>query len=347
MRRALRIALPMLFASLAGGCWIFVDEEDCLWSGECGGESAWCSDGSWGDDGSGSAWGGGGGSGVVGAVCVPGSTRYCDTPTYCSWGEQRCNDDGAGWSSCYEASPPPGCGGYAYDQDCCMEAGACCQDWYDADLDGDWTDSVGACEEPSPCPDGGCGCASDSECGEGLLCIASLCVQPDEVCFFDFECGEAAACLDNECHARCEGACPAGQACLAGLCLEPAAGPDGCVYDEDCGCPGLVCVNATCLAACESDAGCGEREVCSAGACRPDPAPVRQCAADSDCGTDLRCLRGVCRLPCAADLNCGGAMSLCGADGLCLHPAESAPECTRASDCEEGLSCLGNACLSL
>jgi hypothetical protein len=78
-------------------------------------------------------------------ICVAGSTRYCDTTTYCSWGEQRCNDDGSGWGYCYEASPPAGCSGYYYDQDCCEAVGACCQDWYDSDGDGNSGDSVGDC----------------------------------------------------------------------------------------------------------------------------------------------------------------------------------------------------------
>lgn len=80
-------------------------------------------------------------------VCIPGSRRYCDTPTYCSWGEQSCNADGDGWGECYETSPPRGCEGYTFDQDCCMASGECCQDWVDYDGDGDWNDSVGACED--------------------------------------------------------------------------------------------------------------------------------------------------------------------------------------------------------
>ena len=80
-------------------------------------------------------------------VCIPGTTRYCDTPTYCSWGSQVCNDRGDGWGSCTETSPAPGCSGYAFDQDCCLRSGACCQDWLDTDRDGDYNDSVGACED--------------------------------------------------------------------------------------------------------------------------------------------------------------------------------------------------------
>ena len=80
-------------------------------------------------------------------VCIPGARRYCDTPTYCSWGEQTCNALGNSWGDCYESSPPPGCSGFGYDQDCCMEDGQCCQDWVDWDGDGDWDDSVGNCDD--------------------------------------------------------------------------------------------------------------------------------------------------------------------------------------------------------
>ncbi len=78
-------------------------------------------------------------------ICVPGSIRYCDTPTYCAWGEQICNDRGDGWGACYETTPPVGCAGYYYDPSCCAEVGACCQDFYDSDRDGDTNDSLGNC----------------------------------------------------------------------------------------------------------------------------------------------------------------------------------------------------------
>ena len=87
-------------------------------------------------------------------VCIPGATRFCDTPTYCSWGEQRCNATGSDWGTCYETSPPAGCSGFMYDQECCVRTGNCCQDWIDMDGDGDWNDSVGACENVV-CPGAG------------------------------------------------------------------------------------------------------------------------------------------------------------------------------------------------
>jgi hypothetical protein len=84
-------------------------------------------------------------------VCIPGSMRYCDTPTYCSWGVQYCRDDGDGWGECLEGSPPPGCSGWGFELDCCMSVGACCQDYFDYDGDGDYNDNIGACEDAA-CP---------------------------------------------------------------------------------------------------------------------------------------------------------------------------------------------------
>jgi len=76
--------------------------------------------------------------------CVPGTFRYCDTPTYCSWGRQQCQPDGR-WGYCGEATPPAGCGGYAYDPGCCISVGACCQDFWDTNGNGNWNESVGNC----------------------------------------------------------------------------------------------------------------------------------------------------------------------------------------------------------
>lgn len=399
MKRALLIATPLFVALFVAGCPFFLEWEDdcgdwgCSDSDDCNAPDP-CS----GVDCGGSDWT----SPPTGTTCVPGSTRYCDTPTYCSWGEQRCNDQGTGWGPCYESSAPPGCGGWSYDEDCCIDSGSCCQDWYDFDGDGDTNDSVGTCEEvrvcdehsdcpdgycamgedgagtcldtgecdededceafgpglacddrglcapeEAPCPSGECGCETDDQCDEGMICIASLCTDADTVCLFDFECGEGARCLDNECHASCEGGCPAGQVCAASVCVDSIAGDGACVFNEDCN-DGFLCINATCFRACEDDGECDSGEACRAGACRPDTSPVHSCGEGlGECAADMICHRGTCRLPCMADVNCTGELSVCGEDGFCLHPNELAPQCIRAADCPEGISCLSNRCTDL
>ena len=79
--------------------------------------------------------------------CTPGTVRWCDTPTYCSWGQQTCRPDGL-WGTCEETtSRPPGCddGAYYYSTSCCMSSGECCQNYgrYDPALPPDA--SIGDC----------------------------------------------------------------------------------------------------------------------------------------------------------------------------------------------------------
>lgn len=410
MLRTLLLSTPFLAVVLISGCWVTWDEECGFPFGECeatvsGGGGQICDDLDdcddewyWDDDG-----GGGGSTGPM--VCVPGTVRYCDTPTYCSWGEQVCNNAGDGWSECYEGGAPLGCSGFIYDEDCCIEAGGCCQDWWDYDNDGDTNDNIGNCPvvptctsdedcpggyclaeegevgqcattgscstdddclafgsglvcddrgicspEDEPCPTGDCGCTSDAECADGMMCLGSRCADPAAVCFFDFECGDGSTCLDNECHATCECdlECPTGQGCAGGLCMTPEVGADGCVFNEDCGVAGVFeCINATCHAACTASDDCGPNETCRSNVCRAATAPTHECSDSDGCGQDMECVRGACRLPCAASINCGDDMTVCGDDGLCLHPEEVGPECTRADDCADGEACLGNICTNL
>ncbi len=87
-------------------------------------------------------------------VCMPGASRFCDTPTYCSWGRQICNDRGDDWGECFETSAPSGCAGTYFDMECCLRSSSCCQDYFDTDNDGDYDESFGACEDVV-CPSAG------------------------------------------------------------------------------------------------------------------------------------------------------------------------------------------------
>lgn len=79
--------------------------------------------------------------------CIPGHSRYCDTPVGCSWGIQFCRPDST-WGPCNETNnvpeackefnPFPGLIGYIYRTECCVSQGLCCQN-YPRD------DSVGQC----------------------------------------------------------------------------------------------------------------------------------------------------------------------------------------------------------
>ncbi|MEB2312307.1 MAG: MopE-related protein [Polyangiaceae bacterium] len=61
--------------------------------------------------------------------CTPGQSRYCDDPTYCHWGKQKCDNNGT-WGTCYETPDrPKGCSGDLYSASCCTNAGECCEDY--------------------------------------------------------------------------------------------------------------------------------------------------------------------------------------------------------------------------
>jgi hypothetical protein len=90
------------------------------------------------------------------AVCQPGSTRVCFV-SYCTvWGEQRCESDGRAWRRCREHEPPDACrsddngfGGSADSSEaeqCCIDEGYCCEDYWDLDHDGDTSEMVGTCD---------------------------------------------------------------------------------------------------------------------------------------------------------------------------------------------------------
>ena len=83
-------------------------------------------------------------------LCVPGAWRYCDTPTYCAWGIQYCRPSGMRWGRCREVSSiPAACAHTAWysseAEACCIEAGGCCQDMWDLNLNGDTWESLGNC----------------------------------------------------------------------------------------------------------------------------------------------------------------------------------------------------------
>lgn len=343
----MRIIL-LAYAVVASFAFIGCEINDCPW-----GDDHWFDD-DWFDDDDDDDWDYRGCSDgdSCPVLCAPGSVRYCEAPAYCStWGEQVCLPDGSGWGPCEETLEPMDCS-HEYETECCVIAGGCCEDVDDLDDDGEEGDSVGACEdqpepepEPEPtCPDGSCGCSSDDECDSGLLCIDALCTDIDDVCVFDFECGPEAVCIDNDCHQLCDCECPVGQSCDSGVCFDSTGG--GCVFDEDCGEPdAALCIDGTCHSACSSDEDCiGAAEACLSGACRVDTSPLRECASNDDCDEALTCQRGICRLPCVADINCLEPMT-CGEEGLCVYPSENDLECLRASDCSgEAEACRDGRC---
>lgn len=102
-------------------------------------------------------------------VCVPGAVRYCDEPGYCYWGTQVCRDDGLGWGTCTEISPPAGCETHhIYNVECCISIGGCCQDFWDIDGDGDNMESMGDCSDIA-CPTCNCDPGEIRYCEHGYM----------------------------------------------------------------------------------------------------------------------------------------------------------------------------------
>lgn len=161
------------------------DEADgeiiCVRGGDDGSLGGGGNDGGGGDDGDGGndgrEGGGGlpndgnqneGGGGGGNCECPPGAWRFCDTPTYCSWGTQDCTEPAAGqaqWSPCLEDNPPNNCfNGNMYDaeaEQCAIDSGYCAQDFWDLDWDGNTDETLGdGCQElacVAPGDDGGFG----------------------------------------------------------------------------------------------------------------------------------------------------------------------------------------------
>jgi hypothetical protein len=259
-------------------------------------------------------------------TCVPERPVPCDGNEDCVSG--YCDiEDGANDGTCVTT------GSCSTDEDCTgFGPGLACDD-------------RGICTpDEGPCPAGECGCIEDAECEDGQVCISSRCTDASSICVFNFECGTG-VCANNECHATCTDTCPVGQKCEDGICNDFSIGPDGCVYDEDCG-GGFACINATCHPTCETADTCGAGETCRAGACRADTSPIRECADSSACTEGTECVRGFCRMPCVAPINCAdeAGMSEC-VDGFCRFPSELAPACSRATDCGQDGFCLDGQCL--
>jgi peptidoglycan-associated lipoprotein len=121
--------------------------------------------------------------------------------------------------------------------------------------------ALGGCPKPKPKPPG---CAANTDCKDGQVCVAQACV----ACTEDAQCGD-------------------GQVCEAGAC---AAKPE-CTKDAECG-DGQVCKAGACTA-CASNGECGPGGTCTAGVCKRPTA----CTTGEECADDEDCLDGYCQKP--------------------------------------------------
>lgn len=110
--------------------------------------------------------------------CVPGTTRYCDTPISCMWGQQSCSPQGH-WQACKETKAIPAkCkgAGNIYDPACCVREGLCCQNF--GLLPGDPNRSVGKCEGTLTCRKCLCSTSSGGSRGLGGFDVDGECCTP-------------------------------------------------------------------------------------------------------------------------------------------------------------------------
>lgn len=114
-------------------------------------------------------------------------------------------------------------------------------------------------------------------CTAGTICREGKCL-PDGTCTSNADCLSYELCLGGECvdrcaTMRCPGPCQKGQCicyrdqhCLSGYtCVDQQCVVDSCAAVT---CPtGVPCVNGQCQFECNSNADCGQYEVCNVGTC--------------------------------------------------------------------------------
>lgn len=125
-------------------------------------------------------------------------------------------------------------------------------------------DNLRVCAAPEPAdpPDDPNACALNADCPDESVCIDGECVEPEPPCASDADCADGLRCAaDGECvePPPCGGHpdCPDGDLCIDQVCVTPE-----CLRSEDCGEPGLLCVNAACVPACTTDADCPDGVSC-------------------------------------------------------------------------------------
>jgi hypothetical protein len=213
--------------------------------------------------------------------------------------------------------------------------------------------------QPPPCGSDCAGtyCVSDAECGQGFVCLNSICAPvQDSGCTTNAGCAHDSACVSGSCKPLCRsnGDCDADQYCVRGSCRDIPDNALVCQSSADC-LQGGTCINGYCTLVCAKDADCPTGEVCEDYYCKmvelpaapdggvSDPTDAGQpdtCLRNTDCAPGSYCINAQCHLGCAADSDCPST-ERCQA-GICQpRPTE---ECTTGADCPEGNDCVDASC---
>lgn len=267
------------------------------------------------------------GVGVVAAEggCGPGDTRYYCDSTGCF------NCDGYG---CSPVKPPV--------NNTCTGNKSCGA--------GEVCTTTGCVKQ---CPGG-----KDTECPQGTVCKANLCVAPTDPppdpkqCTTKADCNSGEQCQGGKCVA-CGGSngpcscavntdCDAGQVCSGGICKSSST---VCKYSSECG-AGKVCADGQCLVDCSKDAKvCAAGEICS---------PKGVCVLDKpECTTNTQCVGNANGPICVAgkcSAQCGGSLPACQngfycEQGACVVDNRPKPNCTvNGGECGPNQQCVGGFC---
>jgi MYXO-CTERM domain-containing protein len=230
----------------------------------------------------------------VSGVACSGGGGSCTTgkPGVCSFGLQKCGDNGQ--LTCEGANT----------------AGTEICDGLDNDCDGK-VDNGAVCPEGKQCFQGVCvgscsggqefACAAGYQCDSTLgLCVDSKCT--NKVCTGD------EICRQGSCGNGCDGVvCPQGQTCQGGLCVDPCAG-------KSCK-PGELCKLGVCLPGCQ---GCGGITCTSGLTCNQQSGDCYDASCKPDCAPGTTCKKGQCVGPCDGVV-CPGSVAC--VDGKCPPPA--------------------------
>jgi Cys-rich repeat protein len=200
--------------------------------------------------------------------------------------------------------------------------------------------------------DGG-GCEARSDCMNGQICVASVCVP----CTTDASCGAGQLCMNGACvpgNCRAHNNCPTGMICDAStnMCI-PCASDNACqaAFGSNHLCVTGGCISGNCRAAgdcsnrrvcaayscvdCPNDAACatayGPGQLCIAGGCVPG-----ECRTAANCPPGEICTASFMCTACATDGEC---VSGYGANHLCVSGACIAGDCRTTGDCLGGRIC--------
>ena len=149
-------------------------------------------------------------------------------------------------------------------------------------------------------------CSSDSQCTNGLKCIAGYCIKGGNTplggdCQSHMDC-KSGLCMglgfgEAICTQECDGpsGCPSGFGCNNGYCFAGGAGDYGSPCDTDMQCASVSCYNIgggekICTFLCETKSDCPNQDNCTNTLCIPKGSG----AFGEDCDSHMDCQTGYC-----------------------------------------------------